>query len=83
MASTGNTSGAGIPPAKEMMSGWAVSFKVSRTTEESISSVRFANRISMQGPPFSNPPAAKGKAALVNQNGARPLMASVLAPFLC
>ena len=30
-----------------------------------------------------NDVAAKGKAALVNQNGARPLMASVLAPFLC
>ena len=43
ICSTGNSSGAGMPPAKEMMSGCAVSFSSSRISEPFSRSILLAN----------------------------------------
>ena len=43
ISSTGNSSGAGRPPAKEIISGWAVNFNSSRISEACIRSIRVAN----------------------------------------
>ena len=42
MSPTGNSSGAGKPPAKEMMSGRSVTFNISRIDDGFMADMRFA-----------------------------------------
>ena len=53
ISSTGNSSGAGIPPAKDITSGLWVSFKSSRIAEPSRLSNLFANFTVIKSTPYN------------------------------